>query len=150
MRVILQRVSEAAVTVEKQEIAKIRSGYLALLGVSPNDTETDLDWILKKLASLKLFEGADGRMSLNLSETEYELLVVSQFTLYASTKKGNRPSFHRSAPPKQAEALYELFLEKAVLQFPSRVQSGEFGAEMQVSLINDGPVTIFLDSENPE
>ena len=151
MRAILQRVQHASVSVNQEVVGEISSGLLIFLGIEPSDQPKDQDWLLRKITQLKIFEGADGRMSENLLSTNGSLLIVSQFTLHASTKKGTRPSFHRSAPPAYAEECYLSFIEAARQILPSeQVQAGVFGADMQVSLLNDGPVTLILDSQNPE
>jgi len=149
MRVIVQRVSEAAVRVEKRVVGEISHGYMVLLGISSDDTILDIDWVVNKIVGLRVFNDADGKMNLNLNQIHGEILVISQFTLYASTKKGNRPSFIRAAKPKEAMEMYDLFCQK-LRQQQVKVSTGIFGADMKVSLINDGPVTIYIDSKNRE
>jgi len=150
MRAVIQRVKDASVTVEEKIIGKIQAGYLILLGIESEDTPEDQDWLIKKITTLKLFSDTEGRMSKNLLDINGELLIISQFTLHASIKKGTRPSFHRSAPPQFAEERYNSFCEKVRNLLPEKVQTGEFGAHMDIALLNDGPVTLFLDSKRPE
>ncbi len=150
MRVVLQRVSEASVTVNQEKIAAIGKGYLVLLGVEENDDKSDTEWLVNKILNLRIFSDEGGKMNLNLGDVDGELLVVSQFTLHAKTKKGNRPSFIHAAQPEKAKALYEEFIELAKNLSGKTVQSGEFGADMKVALINDGPVTICIDTKNKE
>ena len=148
MRVILQRVSEASVTVGEQVISKIKHGFLILLGIEEADDESDIPWLVGKISKMRVFDDDDGKMNLSLLDCEGEALVVSQFTLHASSKKGNRPSFIKAARPDQAEPLYEAFCKSLSAQLTHPVGRGSFGAMMQVSLINDGPVTITIDSRN--
>lgn len=150
MRAILQRVSEAAVTIDGAEHSAIGGGLLILLGIEDADGEEDVSWLVRKTASLRIFSDADGKMNLSLLETGGSALVVSQFTLHASTKKGNRPSFLRAAPPAHAEPLYESFCTAMECELGKPVARGVFGAEMEISLVNDGPVTIFIDSRDRE
>ena len=139
MRAIVQRVSEAAVQVDGEEIAAIGPGMLVLLGVRAGDTAEQAERMAAKLEALRIFEDADGKMNLDVRQAGGEVLVVSQFTLYGDTSKGNRPSFIEAAPPEEAEPLYELIRERL------EAQGGRFGAHMQMSLVNDGPVTVILD-----
>ena len=150
MRIVLQRVSQASVTVAGRKLAHIGAGLLILLGIEGDDTEEDVDWLVKKVAALRIFSDEAGLMNRSVQDVAGELLVVSQFTLHASTKKGTRPSFIRAARPEQAIPLYEKFT--AALQHATGrpVYTGEFGADMQVALVNDGPVTIIIDSKNKE
>lgn len=150
MRALIQRVSHAEVTVQQKPIGVINQGLLVFLGIAPEDTEADIKWLIRKITQMKIFEDSEERMNLNLIDIAGEVLAISQFTLHASTKKGNRPSFHRAAPPQLAEQLYSEFLKELESVIPQRVQAGEFGADMQISLTNDGPVTIMLDSKHPE
>lgn len=150
MRVIIQRVSEASVHISEKQTAEIRKGFLVLLGITEGDTQEDIDWLCRKIIQLRIFSDKEGLMNLSLSDVDGELLVVSQFTLYASTKKGNRPSYIRSAKPVIAIPLYEAFLKQAAKELGKPVQSGCFGADMKISLTNDGPVTISIDSKNKE
>lgn len=146
MRVVIQRVSEAAVKIDGNIVGEISKGLLVLLGIAQEDTEQDALYLIQKLINLRIFSDADGKMNLSVQDCGGELLVVSQFTLYADTKKGNRPSYIRAARPEQAIPLYEFFLQELQKQFQGSIQTGQFGADMKVSLINDGPVTIIMDS----
>jgi D-tyrosyl-tRNA(Tyr) deacylase len=146
MRVVIQRVSEASVKIDGNIVREISKGLLVLLGVAQEDTEQDALYLLQKLINLRIFSDTDGKMNLSVKDCNGELLVVSQFTLYADTKKGNRPSYIRAARPEQAIPLYEFFLQELQKQFQGPIQTGQFGADMKVSLINDGPVTIIIDS----
>ena len=148
MRVVIQRVSAASVTIDGQVKSSIGTGLLILLGIEPADTEADAEWLCKKTASMRIFSDEAGLMNLSVQDVGGELLVVSQFTLYASTKKGNRPSFIRAARPEQAIPLYEKFVAMLSAETGIQVQTGEFGADMKVSLVNDGPVTIIMDSRD--
>lgn len=148
MIAIIQRVIEASVTINGKVKDSIHEGILVLLGITHNDTEEDIDWLVKKILSLRIFSDREGKMNLSLKEINGELMVISQFTLLASTKKGNRPSFIEAARPETAIPLYEKFIRKAETESEQPVKTGEFGADMKVSLINDGPVTIVLDTKN--
>ena len=150
MRILIQRVSEASVTIEESVHGKIATGLLLLLGVEPNDTEEDADWLVRKVSSLRIFNDEDGVMNLSATDIKGEYLVISQFTLHASTKKGNRPSYIKAARPEQAIPLYEYFIQQLDAVTETKVQKGIFGADMKVGLINDGPVTIWIDSKNRE
>ena len=150
MRVVIQRVSEAAVRVDGKIVGEIKQGLMVLLGIETADTEEDIDWLLNKTLNLRIFNDADGVMNTSLLDVEGDLLVISQFTLMAATKKGNRPSYIRAAKHEQAIPLYESFCAKAQQLLGKTVQKGSFGADMKVSLINDGPVTIQIDSKNRE
>ena len=150
MRVVIQRVSEAAVRVDGQIVGQINQGLLVLLGIETADTEEDVDWLVNKTLNLRIFNDAEGVMNTSLLDVKGGLLVISQFTLMAATKKGNRPSYIRAAKHAQAIPLYESFCTKAEQWLSQTVQKGIFGADMQVSLINDGPVTIQIDSKNRE
>lgn len=150
MRAIIQRVKQASVEVEGQKIAVIGRGLLIFIGVEHADEEADAIWLLGKIKGLRIFSDEAEKMNLSVEQINGELLVVSQFTLHASTRKGNRPSFIRAAAPEQAETLYRFFCEQMAQQSSLRVQTGEFGANMQVGLLNDGPVTIWMDSRNRE
>lgn len=147
MRVVLQRVREASVTSEGKPLGKIGPGLLVLAAFENADTADDLLWMASKIAKIRIFSDAEGKMNLDLAEVNGELLVVSQFTLFAETKKGNRPSYMRSARPETAIPLYNAFLNTLQQLTGTPPQSGEFGADMQISLINDGPVTITMDSQ---
>lgn len=150
MRVVIQRVSEASVTVDKKIVGQINHGLLILLGVEPIDTLEDIDWLCKKITGLRIFDDADGVMNLSVQDVSGELLVVSQFTLFASTKKGNRPSYLRAAKPDISVPMYEKFVDTLSLMSGKKVATGEFGADMKVRLLNDGPVTIIIDSRQKE
>lgn len=146
MRALIQRVGEASITVDQKEISRIGSGILVLLGVGRRDTREDAEYLLEKIINLRIFEDAEGKMNLSLLETGGEMLVVSQFTLWADCRKGRRPSFTDAAEPQPARDLYRYFVETARAKM-NRVREGEFQAMMKVRLVNDGPVTILLDSE---
>lgn len=146
MRVVIQRVSEASVKVEEKMVGKIGSGLLVLAGFEEDDTKEDFDWITQKIIGLRIFPDENGVMNISVKEVSGGILIVSQFTLHASTKKGNRPSYIKAAKPDLAKQLYSDFLKVFETAFGSEVQKGIFGADMKVSLINDGPVTIIIDS----
>ena len=148
MRVIIQRVSEASVKIDGEIKSAIQIGFLVLLGIEIEDTTDDADYLIQKLINLRVFSDQDGKMNLSLTDVKGDLLIVSQFTLHAVTKKGNRPSYIKAARPEQAIPLYEYFLSKTKSQFSGKVFSGEFGADMKIALINDGPVTIIIDSKD--
>lgn len=150
MKAVIQRVSSASVTIEGKEVSKIGNGLLILLGIEEIDTTEDIEWLCKKIINLRIFGDEAGAMNLSLNDIDGEALVVSQFTLHASTKKGNRPSFIKSAKPDVAIPLYEQFVTTFIKVLGKQVGTGEFGAMMHVSLINDGPVTIVIDSKNKE
>jgi D-tyrosyl-tRNA(Tyr) deacylase len=146
MRVVIQRVSQAYVEIDQQRKAEIGLGLLILLGIEHQDSKEDADWICAKLAKLRVFADAKGQMNIDIQTVEGDFIVVSQFTLHASTKKGNRPSYIRAARPEQAVPLYEYFIQKLKDISGREVFTGEFGAHMHVGLVNDGPVTIIIDS----
>ncbi len=150
MRVVIQRVTGASVKIEGKEHASVGQGMLVLLGIEQEDTEEDVIWLTRKISQLRIFNDEQGVMNLSVNETGGDILVVSQFTLHAKTKKGNRPSYVRAAPPETAIPLYENFLKKLQEQIDGRVRSGVFGARMEVSLVNDGPVTILIDTKRKE
>lgn len=150
MKIVLQRVSSASVTVENQTVGEIQQGYLLLLGIEDADTEEDAEWLLKKIIQLRVFADDEGKMNLSLEDVNGELLVVSQFTLHAKYKKGNRPSFIHAANPTHAEKLYNYFINNAKISINQKVESGQFGAHMEINLCNDGPVTIIMDTKNKE
>ena len=150
MRVVIQRVSRASVTIDGQAFSSIGNGMLVLAGFEHADTTEDLDWMSAKIINLRIFSDHVGVMNLSVMETGGEILLVSQFTLHASTKKGNRPSYIRSAPPDIAIPLYELFIKRVAEQLGKEVKTGIFGADMKIGLLNDGPVTIIIDSKNKE
>lgn len=144
MKFVIQRVSEASVKIDGNTVGSIQKGFLVLIGVGKNDTKADADFYIKKMIGLRIFEDENGKTNLSLKDVDGELLLVSQFTLYANCKKGNRPSFIEAGAPDQAEALYEYIISECKKQVPV-VETGKFGADMKVSLINDGPFTIILD-----
>ena len=150
MRVVIQRVTHASVTIDEKIKGEIQSGLLLLLGVEETDTEKDIDWLVKKIIQLRIFSDAEGKMNLSVQDINGDILVISQFTLSASTKKGNRPGFTRSAKPDIAIPLYEKFIGETEKQFGKKIYTGEFGADMKVALLNDGPVTIIIDSQSME
>lgn len=150
MRVVIQRVQHASVTIEGTLHSKIGKGYLILLGVCEEDTSEDVEWLVKKIVSLRVFEDENGVMNRSIMEEDGEALVVSQFTLYASYKKGNRPSWFRAASHEISIPLYEEFCSNLSKAMNKPVGTGEFGADMKVELLNDGPVTICLDTKNKE
>ncbi len=147
MRAVLQRVSEASVTVDNQIVGQIGTGLLIFLGIAPDDSQAQIDRLIQKIIQLRIFPDSTGKMNLSVQDLQAELLVVSQFTLFADCRKGNRPGFTAAAPPQLAHELYELFLKHLRLQFTGKIATGIFGAEMRVSLQNEGPVTILLDTE---
>jgi D-tyrosyl-tRNA(Tyr) deacylase len=150
MKTIIQRVSQAGVTIDGEVVGEITQGVLLLLGIEAADSTEDIDWLCRKICNMRIFRDEDGNMNLSIKEINGEILVVSQFTLHASTKKGNRPSFIKAAKPDFAELIYEQFKIKLAEELGSQIESGKFGADMKVSLVNDGPVTIILDSKNKE
>lgn len=150
MRVVLQRVSEAKVVVEGQTRGEIKAGLLILLGIEEEDISEDIVWLCNKISKLRIFNDTQGVMNLSLTDIDGEVLVISQFTLHASTRKGNRPGYTKSAPPAIAIPLYEEFLNTLQDIIARPLATGVFGAHMEVSLLNDGPVTIFIDSKNKE
>ena len=150
MRVLVQRVKEAAVTINGERRSSIGPGLLVFLGIEEADGTDDISWLAAKIVNLRLFDDSNGVMNLSVAETGKEIMIVSQFTLHASTRKGNRPSYIRAAGPEQAVPLYDSFVERTGELLGRRISTGVFGAMMEVSLINDGPVTIFIDSRNRE
>ena len=150
MRVVIQRVAHAKVCIDGEVHSQIGNGLLVLLGIQPTDGQDDIDYLVQKITHLRIFDDAAGVMNLSVRDVAGEVLVVSQFTLMASTHKGNRPSYIHAAPPAVAELLYEAFVERFSTAMEKRVQTGRFGADMQVSLLNDGPVTICIDSRHRE
>lgn len=149
MRAVVQRVSRASVSVGGEIVGAIEAGMLILLGVESGDTDADLEWLVSRLARVRIFEDDAGKMNLSVCDVGGNALVVSQFTLFGSMKKGSRPSFNRAAVPAEAIPLYEKFAKKLSLAIGKTVQTGRFGAMMDVSLVNDGPVTLVLDSRVP-
>ena len=150
MRTFIQRVQHASVTIDGQLKSQIGKGLLVLVGIEDRDTQEDIEWLCKKIANLRIFDDENGVMNRSVTETEGEVMVVSQFTLHASTKKGNRPSYIHASKPDVAIPMYEAFCAEMGLQIGKEVQTGTFGADMKVELVNDGPVTIWIDSQNKE
>ena len=150
MRAVIQRVREASVTIEGEVVSKIGPGLLVLLGIEAADTADDIAWLVPKIGNLRIFNDSEGVMNLSLKDTHGDLIVVSQFTLMASTKKGNRPSYIRAARPERAIPLYERFVSSMEEFVEKEVGTGIFGADMKVALLNDGPVTIWIDTRNRE
>ena len=150
MKIVIQRVSKASVTINQKKVADIKSGLLVLLGIVNEDTQEDINWLVKKIINLRIFNDDKGVMNLSLKDVSGEIIVVSQFTLQASTKKGNRPSYIKAAKPDVAIPLYQNFITSLQKEITTKVQTGEFGADMKVELLNNGPVTIIIDSKNKE
>jgi D-tyrosyl-tRNA(Tyr) deacylase len=150
MRVVIQRVLESSVNINSEIVAQIQKGLLVLVGIEEADAKVDIDWLSLKIANLRIFEDEKGVMNLSLKDINGEMIIVSQFTLHAATKKGNRPSYIKAAKPDVAIPLYEAFVKQMELELNKKVQTGQFGADMKVTLINDGPVTIIIDSKNKE
>ena len=148
MKVVIQRVSESSVTIEGSKVASIGNGLLVLLGIVNEDNQDDINWLCNKILNLRIFGDENGVMNLSLLDSGGDIIVVSQFTLQASTKKGNRPSYIKAAKPDVAIPLYEQFVETLQTELGKPVQTGEFGADMKVLLVNDGPVTIIIDSKD--
>jgi D-tyrosyl-tRNA(Tyr) deacylase len=147
MKVVLQRVSKASVAINHQEVASIQGGLLLFLGIVAEDTQDDIDWLVRKVCNLRIFNDAENIMNTSLVDRGGAVLVVSQFTLHAATKKGNRPSYIKAAKPAMARPLYENFIATLTSVLGKKVQTGVFGADMKVSLLNDGPITLILDSK---
>eukprot|EP01093_Parvamoeba_rugata_P019344 TRINITY_DN8654_c0_g2_i1.p1 TRINITY_DN8654_c0_g2~~TRINITY_DN8654_c0_g2_i1.p1 ORF type:complete len:157 (+),score=37.43 TRINITY_DN8654_c0_g2_i1:197-667(+) len=150
MKIVIQRVSEASVTIKSNKVAEIDNGPLILLGVVNEDSQEDINWLCNKITNLRIFPDEDGVMNKSLKDAEGDVILVSQFTLHASTKKGNRPSYIKAAKPDVAIPLYESFIETLQKTLGKKIQTGDFGADMKVHLVNDGPVTIIIDSKNKE
>lgn len=151
MRVVIQRVKEASVSIAGKKVSSIGNGMMILLGIEDSDTTEDINWLCAKIVNLRIFDDADGVMNNSILQTgDGEILVVSQFTLFASTKKGNRPSYIRASKPPVAIPLYEKFIEELGTLLGKEIKTGVFGADMQVALVNDGPVTICIDTKNKE
>jgi len=150
MRLVIQRVKSASVTIENAIFSSINDGLMVLVGIEDTDDEKDADWLVQKLTNLRIFSDTEGKMNLSVKEINGEVLIVSQFTLHASTQKGNRPSFIKAARPEKAIPLYEYFIKKINIDLGKACKTGVFGADMKVELVNDGPVTIFIDSKNKE
>ena len=150
MKVVIQRVLESSVTINNKIVAQIQKGLLVLVGIEEADSKEDIEWLTSKITNLRIFEDENHIMNLSLKDINSEIIVVSQFTLHAATKKGNRPSYIKAAKPDVAIPLYENFIKQMEAELGKKVQTGQFGADMKVSLINDGPVTIIIDSKNKE
>ncbi|WP_316837598.1 D-aminoacyl-tRNA deacylase [Pedobacter nutrimenti] len=150
MRAVIQRVSEASCRVDTELTGTIEGGLLVLLGIEDSDTMEDLDWLAQKIAGIRIFSDEQGLMNKSLSDTGGNILMISQFTLFASTKKGNRPGFTRAARPDKAIPLYESMISKLTALLNKKIQTGIFGADMKISLLNDGPVTLIIDTKNKE
>jgi D-tyrosyl-tRNA(Tyr) deacylase len=150
MRAVIQRVSESGVTIEGKIKSSIENGLMVLLGIEDADGEEDIAWLSSKIVNLRIFNDSNGVMNLSVRETGGSILLISQFTLQASTKKGNRPSYIRASKPELAIPVYEKMIERLSLDLGKAIQTGEFGADMKVNLVNDGPVTIFIDTRNKE
>ncbi len=150
MRVVIQKVSKASVTINSTIYSSINQGLLVLLGIEESDNHEDINWLVKKIIHLRIFDDSEGIMNLSVKDTNGEIIVVSQFTLHASTKKGNRPSYIKAAKPEISIPLYEKFNLTLEEQFGKKIQTGQFGAMMEVALVNDGPVTIIIDSKNKD
>lgn len=148
MIAVIQRVSEASVTIEGQVKGQINTGFLILLGITHTDTREDVEWLSRKIVGMRIFGDAEGKMNLDLAAVGGDILLISQFTLHASTKKGNRPSFIEAARPEVAIPLYEQLINQLSTDLGKPIQTGEFGADMKVALLNDGPVTILIDTKN--
>jgi D-aminoacyl-tRNA deacylase len=150
LKTVIQRVSQASVTVEGKIVAQINQGLLVLIGIEDTDNQEDINWLITKIANLRIFNDADSVMNLSVKDIAGDIIVVSQFTLHASTKKGNRPSYIKASKPEIAVPLYEKFITSLEFELCKKVQTGIFGADMKVALLNDGPVTIVMDSKNKE
>ncbi len=150
MKAVIQRVTSAKVEISNQTHSQINHGALILIGIESSDSNEDIEWLSKKISNMRIFDDSDGIMNLSINDISAQALVVSQFTLHASTKKGNRPSYTKAARPEISEPLYHHFIKSINSHLKNPCQTGKFGADMQVSLINDGPVTIIIDSKNKE
>ena len=150
MKAVIQRVSESSVTINSEIFAQIQQGLLVLVGIEDADNQEDINWLTSKIANLRIFEDESEIMNLSLKDIDGEMIVVSQFTLHALTKKGNRPSYIKASKPEIAIPLYESFVKQMEIELGKKVQTGQFGADMKVGLVNDGPVTIIIDTKNKE
>lgn len=150
MKAVIQRVSHSSVTIDNKIVAEIQKGLLILIGIEDADSTEDIEWLTSKIANLRIFGDENDVMNLSIKDIDGDIIVVSQFTLHALTKKGNRPSYIKAAKPEIAIPIYENFIAKMELEIGKKVQTGQFGADMKVSLINDGPVTIIIDTKNRE
>lgn len=150
MKAVIQRVSQSSVTINNEIVAQIQQGLLVLVGIEDSDNQEDINWLTSKIANLRIFADENEVMNMSLKDIDGEMIVVSQFTLHALTKKGNRPSYIKASKPEIAIPLYESFVQQIEIELGKKVQTGQFGADMKVSLINDGPVTIIIDTKNKE
>lgn len=150
MRIVIQRVSQASVTISKEKVAEIGNGLLIFVGIEDSDTNEDINWLVGKISNLRIFPDENGVMNLSIKDVNGEIIVVSQFTLHASTKKGNRPSYIKASKPDFAIPMYEKFVLQLETELGKKIQTGQFGADMKVALVNDGPVTLIIDSKNKE
>ncbi len=150
MKAVIQRVSEASVTIEGVKVADIKKGLLILIGIEDADIEEDINWLTSKIANLRIFGDENEVMNLSVKDTNGDVIVVSQFTLHALTKKGNRPSYSKASKPEIAIPIYENFIAQMEVELGKKIQTGQFGADMKVALVNDGPVTIIIDTKNKE
>ena len=150
MKAVIQRVSQSSVTINEEIVAQIQQGLLVLVGIEDADNQQDINWLTSKIANLRIFEDENKVMNLSLKDINGEMIVVSQFTLHALTKKGNRPSYIKASKPEIAIPLYESFVKQMEIELGKKVQTGQFGADMKVGLVNDGPVTIIIDTKNKE
>ena len=150
MKAVIQRVSQSSVTINNEIVAQIQQGLLVLVGIEDTDNQEDINWLTSKIANLRIFEDENEVMNLSLKDINGEMIVVSQFTLHAATKKGNRPSYIKASKPEIAIPLYESFVQQMEIELGKKIQTGQFGADMKVGLVNDGPVTIIIDTKNKE
>ena len=150
MKAVIQRVSQSSVTINEEIVAQIQQGLLVLVGIEDADIQEDINWLTSKIANLRIFEDENEVMNLSLKDINGEMIVVSQFTLHAATKKGNRPSYIKASKPEVAIPLYESFVQQMEIELGKKIQTGQFGADMKVSLVNEGPVTIIIDTKNKE
>lgn len=150
MRAVIQRVSEASVTIEGEKVATIQKGLLVLVGIEDASNQEDINWLTSKIANLRIFGDENGVMNLSIKDIDGDMIVVSQFTLHAATKKGNRPSYIKASKPEYAIPMYEGFIKQMETELGKKVQTGQFGADMKVALVNDGPVTLIIDTKNKE
>ena len=150
MKAVIQRVSQSSVTINNEIVAQIQQGLLVLVGIEDADNQEDINWLTSKIANIRIFEDENHVMNLSVKDIDGEMIVVSQFTLHALTKKGNRPSYIKASKPEIAIPLYESFIQQMEIELGKKVQTGQFGADMKVGLVNDGPVTIIIDTKNKE
>ena len=150
MKAVIQRVSQSSVTINNEIVAQIQQGLLVLVGIEDTDNQEDINWLTSKIANLRIFEDENEVMNLSLKDIDGEMIVVSQFTLHALTKKGNRPSYIKASKPEIAIPLYESFVQQMEIELGKKIQTGQFGADMKVGLVNNGPVTIIIDTKNKE